>query len=93
MLVLIYFFWTILNSSGIDIDTFFRDIESIKSSRFSVPEQDVPTGLYLQDYDQYLTNDQKTVLYNFCQLFGEIKYEPATSLTNGSTGWRWASPI
>ncbi|CBY12540.1 unnamed protein product [Oikopleura dioica] len=44
-----------------DIDTFFRDIESIKSSRFSVPEQDVPTGLYLQDYDQYLTNDQKKI--------------------------------
>lgn len=41
------------------MDTFFRDIESIKSSRFSVAEPDVPTGLYLQDYDQYLTNDQK----------------------------------
>ena len=63
-------FENFLVSSVIEMDTFFRDIESIKSSRFSVAEPDVPTGLYLQDYDQYLTNDQKR--FSFIILFPAI---------------------
>ena len=44
------------------MDDFFHDIEAVKSSRFSIPEPDVPTGLYLEEYDQYLTNDQELII-------------------------------
>ena len=44
------------------MDDFFHDIESVKSSRFSISKPDAPTGLYLEEYDQYLTNDQELII-------------------------------
>ena len=71
------------------MDDFFHDIESVKSSRFSISKPDAPTGLYLEEYDQYLTNDQELIIITGNTIvIWFIKYirESKKSSTNGLTG-------